>query len=166
VQALPPFVGCEQARDPELGVHAVVDLLAVHLRGQPGDLGIVRGLERVQPDRVGRLVEEVARDRARPLEAAELDERRAPVLLRPPVERERVGVGAEVARSELVQRPRVSDLVLGDRRECDVLLEERRDARPLRVAPAEHELVVGQLEQEVSSRPRCPLAHAPPSAAP
>ena len=79
----------------------------------------------------------------------QLDERRAAVLVRLPVERERVGVGAELDRRELVQRARVADLVLRDRRERDVLLERRRDPGPLRVAPAEDQLVVGELKQRV-----------------
>ena len=37
----------------------------------------------------------------------------------------------------------MSDLVLGDRREGDVLLEQGRDPGPLRVPPAEDKLVVG-----------------------
>ena len=51
-------------------------------------------------------------------------------------------------REELVDRPRVADLVLRDRRERNVLLEHGRDPRPLRVAPAEDELVVSDPEQE------------------
>ena len=101
-------------------------------------------------------------DRARPVgHETQLDERRAAVLLGRAVERERVGVGVEVARGELVQRPRVADLVLRDRREGDVLLEERRDARPLRVAPAEDQLVVGELkEQLVPARSRASFSRA------
>jgi hypothetical protein len=63
------------------------------------------------------------------------------------IERERVGVRPEPACDELVERPRVADLVLGDRRERDVLLEEGRDAGPLRVAPAQDQLIVRQREE-------------------
>ena len=90
----------------------------------------------------------VPRDRARPVRhEPQLHERRAAVLRRLAVERDRVGVAAQLARGELVERPRVPDLVLGDRREGDVLLEEGGDPRPLGVAPAEDQLVVGELEQ-------------------
>ncbi len=130
----------------------MVGLLAVDLGRETRDLGVVGALERREPDLVGGLVQPVARDRPRPLEPAQLDERRAAVLLGLPVERERVGRRAELGRGELVQRPRVPDLVLGDRRERDVLLEEGRDPRPLRVPPAEDELVVGDREQEVGAR--------------
>ena len=128
------------------------DLLAVDLRGEARDLGIVGRLERREADLVGRLVQPVPRDRARPLEPAQLDERRRPVLLGRAVERELVGGRAELARGELVERPRVPDLVLRDRRERDVLLEERRDAGPLRVAPAEDQLVVCDREQQIGAR--------------
>ena len=155
VQTLASFVGGEQTVDPHLGVHAVVRLLAIHLCRETRDLGIVGLLERREPDLVRGLVEPVTRDRPRPLEPAQLDERRGAVLLGLAVERELVGGRAELRGSELVERSRVPDLVLRDRREGDVLLEERRDARPLRVAPAEDELVVGDREEEVGA-----VAHA------
>jgi len=53
---------------------------------------------------------------------------------------------------------RVPDLVLRDGGERDVLFQQRRDARPLRVAPADDQLVVSQPEQQ--------LVHVPPSGAP
>ncbi len=77
---------------PHLGVHAVVRLLAVDLRREPRDRRVGVVLERRDPDLVGDLVEPAARDRVRPLEQVELDERRAAVLLRLAVEGERVGV--------------------------------------------------------------------------
>ena len=90
-----------------------------------------------------------ARSCAPSLEQAQLDERRAAVLVRCAVERERVGVGAELDGGELVERARVADLVLRDRRERDVLLERRRDPRPLRVAPAEDQLVVSEAQEQL-----------------
>jgi hypothetical protein len=95
----------------------------------------------------------VARDRPCPVgDEAELDELRRAVLLRRAVERELVGGRPEFGRGQLVERACVADLALRDRREGDVLLEERRDARPLGVPPAEDELVVGELEEEVGAR--------------
>jgi hypothetical protein len=44
----------------------------------------------------------------------------------------------------------MADLVLRDRGQGDVLLEERRDARPLGVAPAEHQFIVRHREQDVA----------------
>ena len=151
-----------QPLEPHLGVQAVVDLLALDLRGDSGELGVLVLLEARDPDRVRGLVEDVPRDRPRPVgHEPQLDERRAAVLLGLAVEGERVGIRPELRGGELVERPRVPDLVLRDRREGDVLLEERRDPRPLRVAPAEDQLVVGELKEQL-----CPLAHVPPSASP
>ena len=61
-----------------------------------------------------------------------------------------IGVAAVVdeLREEPVEGLRVPELVLRERAHRDVLLEERRDARPLRVREAEHELVVGHRQQQ------------------
>jgi hypothetical protein len=143
-------------------VKPVIDLLALDLGGDPGQLRVVVLLQALDPDRVRRLVEDVPCDREGPVgHEPQLHERCTEVLLRTTVERERVGVGVESGGREVVQRPSVADLVLRDRRERDVLLEERRDPGPLRVAPAEDQLVVGELNQQ-----SCPLDHAPPSASP
>ena len=56
------------------------------------------------------------------------------------------------SRQQLVQRPGVADLVLRDRAGRDVLLEHRRDAGPLGVPEADHELVVGQRQQQLGQR--------------
>ena len=141
-----------QARRPQLSVQAVVGLFAVDLRRQARQFGVVRLHQAVDADAVGLLVEVAARDRVRPLEQMQFDERRAAVVVRLAVERERVGVGVELQRRELVQRPRMPDLVLCDRRERDVLLERRRDPGPLRVPPAEDQLVVSDRQKE--RRPR------------
>jgi hypothetical protein len=73
------------------------------------------------------------------------------------VERDFVRRGAQLLGHELVECPRVTDFVLRDRGEGDVLLEERRDAGPLGVAPPEDELVVSYRQQEL-----CPRVHEPP----
>ncbi len=150
-----------QAARPQLGVQPVVDLLAVDLRRQPGELGIVAGAQSVKAEPVGLLVEVAARDRVRPVEQTQLDERRAAVRLGVAVEREGVRIGVKLDRGELVKRPGVADLVLGDRRKGDVLLERRRDPGPLRVPPPEDQLVVSQAQKQL-----CPLVHVPPSAVP
>ena len=103
---------------------------------------------------VGDLVEPTSRDRATPVEQVQLDQRRAAVLLRLAVERERV----RVVGQQLVHRARMTDLVLCDRGERDVLFEHRRDSRPLGVAPPDDQLVVSQAQQK--------LVHAPPSGVP
>jgi len=46
----------------------------------------------------------------------------------------------------------MADLVLGDRRESDILLEHRRDTGPFRVAEANHELVVRHRQQQIGDR--------------
>ena len=99
--------------------------------------------------RVRLLVEVVARDRLRPVQQPQLDELRAAVLVGRAVEGELVGGRPALARDELVERARVPDLVLRDRRERDVLLQQRRDPRPLRVAPAEDQLVVSDLQEQL-----------------
>jgi hypothetical protein len=143
---------------PHLRVHPVVGLLAVDLPGEAGDLLVVGLHQRFDPFLVGRLVEHLPRDRACPVgNDAQLDELRAAVLLGLAVERELVCGRAELLRDELVERPRVADLVLRDRREGDVLLEERRNAGPLGVPPAEDQLVVSDRQEQL-----CPLAHVPP----
>ena len=71
---------------------------------------------------------------------------------------ELVGGRSEVARRELIESARMTDLVLRDRRERNVLLEGRRDARPFRVAPAEDQLVVSYLQKELLFL----LVHGPP----
>ena len=69
-----------------------------------------------------------------------------------------VGDGVRVGPGQLaeqaVQSRRVAQLVLGERAHRHVLLEERRDARPLRVGEADHELVVGHREEQPCERSR------------
>ena len=60
-----------------------------------------------------------------------------------------VGVVIGQLGKQLVQRSGMADLVLGDRAGRDVLLEHRRDAGPLRVPEADHELVVGGAEDQL-----------------
>jgi len=111
-------------------------------------------------DPVGLLVQPAARDCVRAIEQTQLDERRAPVLVERAVERERVRVpGFGAGDQQLVHRARVADLVLRDRRERDVFLQQRRDAGPFRVAPAEDQLVVSDLQQQLLFL----LVHVPPS---
>src|SRR3712207_8442012 len=50
-EALAPLLLRLQPIDPHLRVHAVVDLLAIDLRREPGDLFVVRLLQRADPDR-------------------------------------------------------------------------------------------------------------------
>ena len=113
----------------------------------PAISGSAGRLESSEPDLVGGLVQPVPRDRSRPLQPSKLHERRTAVLVRLAVEGELVRRRSELGSCQLVQRARVPDLVLRDRREGDILLEEGRDPGPLRVPPAEKELVVGDREQ-------------------
>ena len=87
-----------QARRPQLRVQPVIGLLAVDLRCQARQFGVVRLHQAVDADAVGLLVEIAAGDRVRPLEQMQFDERRAAVVVRLAVERERVGVGVELQR--------------------------------------------------------------------
>ena len=63
-----------------------------------------------------------------------------------------VGIVIGQAGQELVQRARVPDLVLRDRAGCHVLLQHRRDAGPLGVPEADHELVVSDAQDQLSER--------------
>ena len=110
--------------------------------------------------RVGLLVEVVARDRLLPVQQPQLDDPRAAVLVGRAIEGKLVGGRAALARDELVESARMTDLVLGDRREGDVFFQQRRDPGPLRVAPAEDQLVVSDLQEQLLFL----LVHAPPSA--
>ena len=100
----------------------------------------------------------MARDRLLPLHQPQLHELRTAVRVRGAIERELVGRRSVLARDELVERAGMTDLVLSDRRERHVLFQERSDPRPLRITPAEDELVVSDLEQ----RARVLLVHGPP----
>ncbi len=151
-----------QPVEPHLRVHAVVGLLAVDLGGQTGDLGIVGSLQPLEPDRIRPFVQVVACDRLSPVEQPQLDDRRAAVLVRRAVEGQLVRGRPALACHELVERSRVPDLVLCDRRERDVLFQQRRDPGPLRVAPAEDQLVVSDLQEQLLFL----LCHGPPSISP
>src|SRR3954470_16920712 len=141
---------------------AVVRLLAVDLCGEPGNLPILRLLQPLESLRVGLFVEVMARDRVGPVHEPQLDERGTAVLAWRAVEGELVGCRPSRPRDKLVERARMTDLVLGDRRERDVLLQQRRNARPFRVAPAEDQLVVSDLQEQLLFL----LSHVPPSTFP
>ena len=114
---------------PHLGVHAVVRLLAVDLRGEPGDRRIVGRHQRAEPPLVRRLVEVRAARSSAPSPERSAARRAASTGTPPACGRTRARRRRPHPRHELVDRPRVADLVLRDRRERDVLLEQRRDAR-------------------------------------
>ena len=71
-----------------------------------------------------------------------------------PVVGDRVGVAAvgEQLGQQLVERPGVAELVLGERAHRDVLLEERGDPRPLGIGESDDELVVGHGEENEGQR--------------
>ena len=54
----------------------------------------------------------------------------------------------------------MAELVLGERADRDVLLEDRPDPGPLGVAEADDELVVGHRQQEQRERPLAAVAGA------
>ena len=78
-----------------------------------------------------------------------------------------VGPGVGVAAvgdglgEEPVQRLGVAQLVLGERADRDVLLEDRADPGPLGIGEPDDELVVGHREQEQRERPLAAVAGAP-----
>jgi hypothetical protein len=131
-------------------VHDVVALLAPDLVDGLAQRPERRRRERLEPGRVGGVVEVAPGDRHRPVAAAVVEQPGVAVLVGRPVVGDRVGVAAVVAElgEELVQRLGVAQLVLGQRAHRHVLLEDRRDSGPLGVREADDELVVGHREQQ------------------
>ncbi len=125
----------------------VVALLAPDLRHERAQLFMGRRLERLEPQRVGVVVEPVPGERVAPVTVGALAQDRVPVLVLLATEREPVGVVAGDLRDERVVRGGVPDLVLRDRRERNVFLDMRREAGPLGVAVAQDQLVVGERQQ-------------------
>jgi hypothetical protein len=133
-------------------VEQVVRLLATHLAGKERQ-GLVGGAgQRRQADRIGGLVQVAAGDAERPVAARMVEEGGMPVVLRAAAVGDPVGVIIGQLGQQLVERPRVTDLVLRDRAGGDILLQHRRDAGPLRVPEADDELVVGKAQQELRER--------------
>ena len=150
-----------QARRPHLGVQAVVDLLAVDLRREPGELVVVGLLQRFEADAVGLLVEVAARDRVRPVEQAQLDERRTAVVLGRAVERERVGVvPSSTAASSYSARAWPISFCAID--------ENATSSSSVGAIPVHSESRQPRISSSSASAEEqlCPLAHAPPSGVP
>ncbi len=84
------------------------------------------------------------------------------VALGRPVVGPGVGVAAvgDGVGEQAVERLGVAELVLGERADRDVLLEDRADPRPLGIAEPDDELVVGHAEQEDRERPLAAVAGA------
>ena len=143
--------GSSEPVEPHLSVQPVVGLLAVDLRREAGKLRIVRLLQLFEPLRVRLLVEERAERSSLPVGQAQLDEPRAAVLGRLPVERELVRVvpssRAKARRAPARGRSRSAR---STRRRRPLRAAAR--SGPLGVAPAEDQLVVGDLEQRARSR--------------
>ena len=130
-------------------MHPVVALLAPQLLHELRERAVA-GSDRRQSSLVGELVQEAPRDGVRPVAARVIKEASVAVVVGLPIVREGVLVPTVVEDlgKELVQRPRVAQLVLRDRADRDVLLEQRRDARPLGIHEAGDELVVRHRQQQ------------------
>ena len=148
----------DECVEQRVGMTEVVALLAHRPGGDVAHALVGRSGELLPPQRLGRVVQPVAHERGRPLGARRLDEPARPVVGRLAAEREGVdGLGArcrtgEVGDDQLVEHRRVTELVLADRGERQVLLEERRDADPLGVALTHQVLVVGERQQHGALR--------------
>ena len=140
-----------QPLQPGRCVHDVVALLATDLVDELAQRDEGRGGQSVETGGVRGVVEESTGDRHRPVAAAVVEQAGVAVLVGLAVVGDAVGVatvGPDFGE-ERVERRRVPELVLGERAHRHVLLEERRDARPLRVGEADDELVVGHGEQQL-----------------
>ena len=91
-----------EAVEPHLGMQPVVDLLAVDLGGEPRHLRVVGGLQALESDRIGLLVEMVPRDRVLPARQPQLDEPGTAVLVGGPIECELVG-GKVASLGEMIR---------------------------------------------------------------
>ena len=133
-----------QALEPGRHVHLVISLFTPDLGDQLAQRGEGGVRQRVEPDPVCRVIQVAPGDRSGPVAARMVEQPRVVVTLDWPVVGDGIGVAAVIddVRQQPVQRLGMAQLVLGERAHRDVLFEHRRDPRPLRVAPAEHELVV------------------------
>src|SRR5207237_223250 len=96
--------------------------------------------------------EVLARERVSPVTVRPFAEHGVAILRWRAPERELVLALARHRPDEPVEQPRVRELVLGDRGERQVLLDVRRPPRPLRMAVADDELIVGEREEEREPR--------------
>ena len=103
-----------------------------------------------EPMTVEVIAEELPGEGDRPVEIVRhLDDGRASERLGGATERQIVRPAIRPFADERIDGQGVGDLVLGDRREGDVLLEDGAEPRPVAVAVAEDELVVGGGQEEV-----------------
>ena len=107
-------------------------LLGRQSTGQVGQ-GLVGGSGQTRKTQgVKAVAEQLPADGGRPIERVrQLDDRRAPVRLQSATEGQLVGGPAKKTTDELVERLCMCDLILGQRAEGDVLLQDRRQARPV-----------------------------------
>src|SRR5438105_8288528 len=117
----------------------------------------------LQTNRVGGVVQVLPRDREPPVPVGALAQDGVSIFGGLPAERQVVLRASRDLVGQCVKQSRVRHLVLGDRAEREVLLDVRRPPGPLRMTMADHELVVGQREQEreprvVAGHPACSLA--------
>ena len=140
-----------------VGVTAVVGLLPPGPGHDGGDRRIGRCRQRLPTEVLGDVVQPVADEGVGPVGARALDEVAAAVGGRRPPERQ----GVDVVAEQLVQRGGMAELVLGDRAERQILLEEGRHADPLGVLLAHQVLVVGKRQQVLTSTVAEPRAHHP-----
>ena len=141
--------GLGETTEPGIGVKEVIGLLAPHLPRQQRQRLMRRVREGGEADRVGSLVQVASRDREGPVAAGMVEERGVAVVGGLAAVGDAIGVVIGQLGQQLVQRSRMTDLVLGDRAGRDVLLEHRRDPGPLRIPEADHELVVRGAENQL-----------------
>ena len=140
------------AAHPRVRVQQVVSLLSPQLHRERAKPVVPAGGQRVEPDIVRDVVEPVTRQRVRPIAVAPLAKDGVSVLVGLASEGQAVRMVAGDLTDAGVERGRVPDLVLGDRRESDVLFDVRRETRPLGVAVDYDDLVVRVIESDPGQR--------------
>ena len=131
-------------------MHQVVALLATDLGDEVAQRLERRLGQRREARRVGGLVQVAPGDRRRPVAAAMVEEPGVKVTLGRAIVGDGVGVAAirDDLGEQAVERLGVTQLVLCQRADRHILLEDRSDPRPFGVAEADDELVVRHRQQQ------------------
>ena len=151
-----------QPRRPELGVQPVVDLFAVDLRRETGELGVVGLLQRLDPHPVGLLVQVAARDRAAPSRRAAAARRAARTGSRRARGRTRVR-----RRRCRARRPRARTARARARSRSARSTRTRHPPRASARSPSTPSRASrGSARRQPGSGAACPRVHVPPSGVP
>jgi hypothetical protein len=152
-------VGAELG-DPGVGVEDVILDLPPDLGGEPGEGLVARALQHLEAERLGGIEEEVAEEAEVVATDRVLDQMAA--AERPLVAGEGDGIGRRLAErfEDAVEGVALPELVLRDRGEGDILLEDRPEPRPLGITMGDDELVISHAEEKILEC--CLISHCSP----